>query len=549
MCGIAGYINFKNNLIKNKEKHKSITKNMTDALYNSGSAETKIGDHAAFGSLNNENQPMERVVAGYQFVITYDGEIYNAAELKKELTAFGYNFTTKSDTEILLYSYIHYGTECAEKLEGSFSFCIWDSMRQRAFLCRDSFGIKPLFYSLRGDYIIFASERKAFFKYPDFKAEISLDGLCDIFALCASGAHGGGIFEGISELGAGCYMICSRAGIKVKKYFSLKADKHTDSYNETLQNIRYLIYDSAERQIPSDTASAAFLSGKADNDIICVALKNRIKNHEKDFSVYHIGDCNSDNTYPGCTGSNYLKYIYECVYKSDCPSAEDDFTFWKLFGKMNNTAVISTAFADEIFSYDNRIKDEKTLKKYFFSQFKNLKPIKNILLPEVEKTLKLDEYLLMKYEQTASQTPQNEEDLAEDKIRRKHFWLNMNLFMSNQLERKANQAKPCQIRFPLFDSRLIQYAYNIPCNMRDNILGAAFKEAADFKENKLSEKSNYERLAGEMLLDIISNRNEPIVALCDYKKIENACINGYNSFFGFLLQVNEWLKHYSIKIV
>ena len=107
MCGISGYINFKDNFVSEREKHRRITHTITKTLRHRGpdSFGEWVGEHAAFGHSRlavidpaGGIQPMERTVSGYQFVITYNGELYNTDDLKKELEQYGYCFTTKSDT-------------------------------------------------------------------------------------------------------------------------------------------------------------------------------------------------------------------------------------------------------------------------------------------------------------------------------------------------------------------------------------------------------------------------------------------------------------------
>ena len=186
MCGIAGYINHERNLLKDIQKHNAITLKMCNALRHRGPDANGnwVGENAAFShsrlaviDIEGGVQPMKRTVAGYDFIITYNGELYNADELKRDLKRYGYHFTTESDTEVLLYSYIHYGTGCAERLNGIYAFCVWDSMRRRAFLCRDRFGVKPLFYTFSDGELVFASELKALFEHPGVNPYVSKEGL------------------------------------------------------------------------------------------------------------------------------------------------------------------------------------------------------------------------------------------------------------------------------------------------------------------------------------------------------------------------------------
>ena len=154
MCGICGYIDYKRNYMISEREERELAARMAERLRSRGPDDSGIwvGEHAVFGhrrlaviDVERGRQPMKRVCAGYEFVIAYNGELYNSCELRAELERCGYEFETGSDTEVLLYTYIHYGAACASKLNGIFAFAVYDSMRQRVFLCRDRFGVKPLF--------------------------------------------------------------------------------------------------------------------------------------------------------------------------------------------------------------------------------------------------------------------------------------------------------------------------------------------------------------------------------------------------------------------
>src|SRR5262245_27274705 len=114
---------------------------------------------------------------GGRLWITYNGEIYNFRELRRELENEGYSFRTRTDTEVILASYDRWGVNCLEKLVGMFAFGLWDSSSERLFLARDRLGKKPLYYAAYGGQLVFASELKAFLADPDFPSQIDPDSL------------------------------------------------------------------------------------------------------------------------------------------------------------------------------------------------------------------------------------------------------------------------------------------------------------------------------------------------------------------------------------
>lgn len=111
---------------------------------------------------------MTRIHRGNEYTIVYNGEIYNMEPLKNDLISKGYHFETTTDTEVILYAYIEYGTDSVKMLNGIFAYAIWDEKEKKLFLFRDRCGIKPLFYSLKRNTIIFASEIKALFELPRY---------------------------------------------------------------------------------------------------------------------------------------------------------------------------------------------------------------------------------------------------------------------------------------------------------------------------------------------------------------------------------------------
>ena len=141
---------------------------MTDALAHRGPDDEGyfVNDVVALGhrrlaiiDISTGQQPMSTLSG--QIQITFNGEIYNFVELRAELEALGHQFRTSSDTEVILESYVEWGENCVERLNGMFAFAIWDARHKRMFLARDRVGKKPLYYYRKGSVLVFASELKA----------------------------------------------------------------------------------------------------------------------------------------------------------------------------------------------------------------------------------------------------------------------------------------------------------------------------------------------------------------------------------------------------
>ena len=186
MCGIAGLFDLEASAPVERE----LLRAMTDAVTHRGPDESglHVADGVGLGhrrlsiiDLATGQQPMANDDASCW--LTYNGEIYNFAELRKELEGAGFAFRTHSDTEVLLRSWEHWGEDCVTRLRGMFAFAVWDASRQSLFLARDRLGIKPLYYALlpRGR-IAFGSEMKSLMLIPELERRIDSQAVEDYFA-------------------------------------------------------------------------------------------------------------------------------------------------------------------------------------------------------------------------------------------------------------------------------------------------------------------------------------------------------------------------------
>jgi asparagine synthase (glutamine-hydrolysing) len=183
MCGIAGFCSIKADYTENETKWLQILKGMRHVLMHRGPDDEGdlLTTHAGLAhtrlsiiDLNRGHQPMTREKCGCSYTIVYNGELYNTQELRGNLVRMGYLFKTHTDTEVILVGYMEFGPEFIKELNGIFSFAIWDDNAGKLILSRDRFGVKPLFYTLQDETIIFASEIKALFQYPGIKPRLIL---------------------------------------------------------------------------------------------------------------------------------------------------------------------------------------------------------------------------------------------------------------------------------------------------------------------------------------------------------------------------------------
>src|SRR6185369_11617088 len=207
--------------------------------------------------------------------ITYNGEIYNFLELRRELESLGHRFRSNSDTEVIIAAYREWGERSVERLNGMFAFALWDLDCEKLFLARDRLGIKPLYYAetLRG--FAFASEIKALLAIDELPREVDLSALHQYLTFLWV-PDPKTIFRGIYKLPPAHYLTYQDGRIKITEYWDLRFDEdgsRDEKYwsDLVLQNL----HDSVRRQMISDVPLGAFLSGGIDSSSI-VALMSKL---------------------------------------------------------------------------------------------------------------------------------------------------------------------------------------------------------------------------------------------------------------------------------
>jgi asparagine synthase (glutamine-hydrolysing) len=235
--------------------------------------------------------------------ITYNGEIYNFADLRHELEAKGHRFRSHTDTEVIIHLYEEYGFECLNRLNGMFAFAICDlrSSTPRLFLARDHFGIKPLYYWEQAGRLAFASEIKALLEVPGIETRMNMEALHQYltFLWVPDPAT---MFDGIRKLPAGHYALWQRGEFKIEQYWDLTfppaghrfEQKQTDLEHE----IRERFCASVEQQMVSDVPIGAFLSAGLDSSSIVAAMarKQSVRTYTITFpEKYRVGETTIDD--------------------------------------------------------------------------------------------------------------------------------------------------------------------------------------------------------------------------------------------------------------
>lgn len=186
MCGIVGFVNYKKNIknpvsILNKMNYSTINKyENEEESYISSPVYLSYKKLDAISQID-KFKPMTTTYNENEYSIVCSGQIYNTLEIKDTLIENGFYFKTNSYIEVLLNAFIFYGYDIVKHINGNFAFAIWNKNKEELFLARDHFGIKPLFYTITDDTLVFASELKSIFKFPTVKKTIVSTGICELF--------------------------------------------------------------------------------------------------------------------------------------------------------------------------------------------------------------------------------------------------------------------------------------------------------------------------------------------------------------------------------
>ena len=231
------------------------------------------------------DQPM--VDATGDYVITYNGELYNYRELRVELERLGRRFRTATDTEVVLNAYAQWGVACVDRFNGMFGLAIWDRRKRQLFLARDRYGIKPLYYAEVGPLVLFGSEIKSLLQHDGLAAAVSLPHLLEYFTF-QNIFTDGTLFAGVKLLRPGHRILldAGRGPLRAERYwdFDFRDSEEGASDAEYVEELDRLFRQAVSRQLVSDVPVGAHLSGGMDSGSI-TALAARELPHLNTFTV------------------------------------------------------------------------------------------------------------------------------------------------------------------------------------------------------------------------------------------------------------------------
>jgi len=226
--------------------------------------------------LSNEDQSIH---------VVFNGEIYNYIELREDLTKRGHVFRTRSDTEVIVHSYEEWGDECTTHFNGMFAFALWDSTRRRLLIARDHLGIKPLYYMVLGERVLFASEIKCLLVDPECPREVNFNALSQLFALRYVPSPLT-LFQGIYKLPPAHQMVVQSSGVNIQRYWkSTPQIRRQVNRPELIEEYRALVEDTVRLQMRSDVPVGLFLSSGIDSSCLLALMSKMSNQRVRTFTI------------------------------------------------------------------------------------------------------------------------------------------------------------------------------------------------------------------------------------------------------------------------
>ena len=614
MCGITGYIDWNRGAFQAPEVIGKMTETLAcrgpdaDGAWRSGPI--ALG-HRRLIVIDPEGgrQPMTRQYGERRWTITYNGELYNMAELQRDLAANGHTFLTRSDTELVLLAYIQWGTACVQRLNGIFAFAIWDERNETLFLARDRMGVKPLFYTQRNGLFAFGSELKSILAHPEIPAEVDRDGLAELLLIGPARTPGQAVFAGIQELRPGYSMLISRTRADTSQYWALTSHPHEDSLNVTAEKVRYLLQDAVSRQMVSDMPVVTFLSGGLDSSAVSAFAAAALQNaRQGPLHTYSIDFANMEQFFQSNafqTGrdapwakrvSDYLGTIHhEIIFDTpellanltrpliarDLPGMADIDISLYLFCKaikQHATVALSGEAADEVFGGYPWFHRDDALNADTFPWSLQLQERMNLLSQNFLNVMNPEQYVADRYQEALAEVPRlSGEDARETRIREISS-LNLTRFLPTLLERKdrMSMATGLEVRVPFCDHRLVEYVWNIPWRiksfdgtakaiLRKAITGILPDDVVYRRKSPYPSTPNPAYLQGvrAIIEEIVSDRSSPLLTIIDDQTLRELITRSQTKMehrpwfgqimatpqmFDYLIQIDTWLRTYNVSI-
>ncbi|WP_405010874.1 asparagine synthase (glutamine-hydrolyzing) [Kitasatospora sp. NBC_01539] len=606
MCGVTGWLDWDTDL-RHQER---LLREMTATLACRGPDADGVwlSRHAALGhrrlsviDLDGGIQPQadaDRAGA----VLSYNGELYNHTELRRELESLGHVFRTRSDTEVVLRAHLQWGRDAPRRFNGIFAYALWDTRAEELLLVRDHLGIKPLYWHAHRSGVLFGSEPKAVLANPLLPAELDAEGVAELFALPAAPSAGHGLFRGLHEVRPGHLVSVTRHATREVRYWALESRPHEDSEEATRARVRELLADAVDRQLVSDVPLCTLLSGGVDSSAVTAlaaaarerAGHGKITSFSVDFpgsadrtpdawrtsldapyvqaAAEHIGTLHTSVLVP----DDDLLDARDAVLRArDRPGwGEMDASLHLLFREVRrrSTVALSGEAADEIFGGYPYFHDAAALASGTFPWLHGRTTPAALLREDVRARVRPEEYTADAYRSELAAVPRLDGETGRAARVREVFHLALTRWLPPLLDRvdRVSMSVGLEVRVPFCDHRLVEYLWNVPWEfkapggrskglLRDAVRDLLPPQVADRPKSGYPSTPalRYTEVLTARAHDLLADPHAPVFDLVDRAVVRQHLAEGRplpsprtapNPVGGLdhLVQVDDWLRAYKV---
>lgn len=605
MCGIAG--------LWNVPTEESIYKTMISTMARRGPDASGIYINDAITLLHTRlaiidpqqgKQPMLLTYENQDYILVYNGELYNTSELRQELVSLGHRFKGHSDTEVVLHSYVQWKHHCVDHFNGIYAFAVWETGEKRLFLARDRIGVKPLFYSFLGEGFLFASEIKTILAHPGMHPCLDSAGAAQLILLGPGRLPGSGVFHSIQELEPGCRGYLCGGKFKQETYWKLTDEEHTQSFEETAEQVRFLVLDAISRQMVSDVPIGTFLSGGLDSSLISAVCAEQMHSRGEVLHTFSVDYENSEkyytpNRFQPESDNHYINLMVKHIHSDhhttilspealfevledatiarDLPGMGDvDFSLLAFCKEIRREAkvALSGECADEIFGGYPWYRDPLIRAAEGFPWAQNTAMRSSLLGHALTQTLNPTEFVMDAYRQTCAGSDILPGNSPEDRRTKEMVNLNFRWFMQTLLDRKDRMSMyhSLEVRVPFCDHRIAQYLYHVPWKYKDHqnvekgLLRYAMRgilpEQVLYRKKSPYPKTfdpNYERMVSQRLQEVMQS-DSALFHIVDRKQLTDLleCESPWPWYgqlmrrpqiIAYMLQLEFWLRAYKVEFL
>lgn len=529
MCGICGVVSFRPELPVEpsiiKRMNDSIRhRGPDDEGYYQDAQASLAMRRLSIIDLHTGQQPISNE-SGDVWVV-YNGEIYNFKDVRSTLESRGHIFKTQTDTEIIVHAYEEYGDDCINHFNGMFAIALWDARRRRLFLARDRVGVKPLYYWAGHSRLVFASELKALILHPDVPRQINLAAL-DLFLTLEYVPAPHTIYEGTFKLLPGHTLTLENGEVKTRQYWDVPYQPASQDEAECAEALSGLINDAVRIRLVSDVPLGAFLSGGIDSSTIVGFMSRNMSEPVQTFSIGFEDDTYDEVPYANAVakhfGTNHhvevLKPDIESLVTQLVPHHDEPFADTSIFptylvskiARQKVKVVLSGDGGDELFAgYDTYLAEK--LDRYYgrlpgalrqrvlpkFAEWLPPQPAKKGLVNKIKRMVEggaLDRSLQhtrwMMFLNSAEKDALYQSDLRatlNDDLIAEYFggyferasrfdrlaqqqYVDVKTYLADDIMTKVDRmsmAVSLEAREPLLDYRIVEFALNLPPQMKLN---------------------------------------------------------------------------------